>query len=135
MYELGLSSLKLCTISEESLAQLKRSIVAGLSRTLLRMGDISKGMRLIANVTDPSFLHECVTILESLKQYTEAASILEKIGKWNNAAQIWVKGTVSIFHHKAKSWDHIGSILDKITNISVLSQYAHAKESIFDYIC
>jgi WD repeat-containing protein 19 len=92
MYELALSGLKACIVSEESISHLKRTIVAGLSRTLLRMGDISKGMRLIANVTDPNFLQECATILEGLKQYSEAASLLEKIGKWNNAAQVWVKG-------------------------------------------
>lgn len=97
MYELGISSLKFCTIPEESLAHLKRSIVAGLSRTLLRMGDIAKGMRLIANVTDPNFLQECASILEGLKQYAEAAGLLEKIGKWNNAAHVWVKGNNCIF--------------------------------------
>lgn len=96
MYELALSSLKLCIISEESLANLKRSIVAGLSRTLLRMGDIAKGMRLIANVTDPTFLQECATILEGLKQYAEAAMLLERIEKWNHAAQVWVKGNYCI---------------------------------------
>lgn len=92
MYEQALSGLKQCKLSEESTSHLKRTIVAGLSRTLLRMGDIAKGMRLIANVTDPIFLQECATILEGLKQYNEAAGILEKIGKWNNAAQVWVKG-------------------------------------------
>ena len=92
MYELGISNLKSCTISEESASNLKRSIVVGLSRTLLHMGDISKGMRLIANVSDANFLQECASILERLKQYSEAAGLLEKIAKWNNAAQIWVKG-------------------------------------------
>jgi WD repeat-containing protein 19 len=92
MYELALSGLKECIVSDESILHLKRMIIAGLSRTLLRMGDIAKGMRLIANVTDPNFLQECATILEGLKQYAEAAGLLEKIGKWNNAAQVWVKG-------------------------------------------
>ncbi len=93
MYELGISNLKSCTISDDSISSLKRSIVVGLSRTLLRMGDIAKGMRLIANVSDANFLQECASILEGLKQYDEAAGLLEKTGKWNNAAQIWVKGT------------------------------------------
>ena len=30
----------------------------------------------------------------------------------------------------AKKWDRVGAILDKITNLSVLTQYARAKESI-----
>ena len=69
-----------------------------MSRTLLRMGDIAKGMRLIANVNDTIFLQGCSSILECLKQYSEAAGILEKIEKWNNAAQAWVNGNNRLFN-------------------------------------
>ena len=91
IYEMGVSNLNLCKLSESAYLALKKSIVGGLARTFLRLGDISKGMRLLANSTDKNLLQDCSNILEGLKQYEDAAGLLERTGKWNNAAQLWIK--------------------------------------------
>jgi WD repeat-containing protein 19 len=49
------------------------------------------GMALLQSTKDPSLLRECAAILESLKQYMEAASLYEKSGHLDKAASIYIR--------------------------------------------
>ncbi|KND01208.1 uncharacterized protein SPPG_04298 [Spizellomyces punctatus DAOM BR117] len=97
---------------------------AGLTRMTLRLGDVSRGMKMLAEATDRQLLRDCGAILDVLKQYAEAAKCYERGGYWEKAAEIWIK---------AKSWNRLAAILDKITAPKIFAQYAKAKEAEKDY--
>ncbi|KAJ3283607.1 WD repeat-containing protein 19 [Borealophlyctis nickersoniae] len=97
---------------------------AGLTRMTIRLGDISRGMKMLAHATDQQLLSDCGGILDGLKQYAEAASCYERCGKWERAAEVWIK---------AKNWQKIGSLLDKVTAPKIFVQYAKAKEAEGQY--
>ena len=71
---------------------MKECSLAGLIRTSLQLGDIPRGMGLLSQSTDPRLIESCSYILEGLKQYSEAAKLLETVEKWDNAANLWIKG-------------------------------------------
>lgn len=79
--------------------------IAGVARCTIRLGDIAKGMQsciasnlfilvgmaLLQSTKDTSFLRECAVILESVKQYMEAASLYERAGLLDKAASIYIR--------------------------------------------
>jgi WD repeat-containing protein 19 len=94
MYEQALATVNESTKSEIFKYNHRQACTAGVARTCLRLGDISRGMRLLNDFNDSILLQDCSSILESLKQYQEAALLMEKIGKWDRAAQLWIKGII-----------------------------------------
>ncbi|KAJ3030718.1 WD repeat-containing protein 19 [Rhizophlyctis rosea] len=93
---------------------------AGLTRMTLRLGDISRGMKMLAHTADRQLLSDCGAILDSLKQWSESATCHERTGMWERAAEGWIK---------AKNWAKVGALLDKTTSPKVFGQYAIAKEA------
>ncbi|KAJ3156217.1 WD repeat-containing protein 19 [Geranomyces michiganensis] len=96
----------------------------GLARMTLRMGDVSRGMKMLAGTTDKQLLQECGAILEALRQYPESATCYERGGFWEKAAEVWIK---------VKNWNKLSSILDRVTSPKLFIQYAKARESSADY--
>ncbi|KAI8921154.1 hypothetical protein DFJ77DRAFT_448813 [Powellomyces hirtus] len=96
----------------------------GLARMTLRMGDISRGMKMLAGTTDKQLLQECGAILETLKQYNESATCYERGGFWENAAEMWIR---------VKNWTKLSNILDRVTTPKIFIQYAKAREDSADY--
>ena len=130
MFELALSTSDNFTRDTRKISH-KQSCLSGLARVSLRLGDIGRGMRLLNDFDDSIFLQDCASILESLKQYQEAAGLMEKVAKWDRAAQLWIKGIsylLVILKNIAKQWNRLSKIIDRVSNIQILSQYAKAKE-------
>ncbi|KAJ3181263.1 WD repeat-containing protein 19 [Geranomyces variabilis] len=96
----------------------------GLARMTLRMGDVSRGMKMLAGTTDKLLLEECGAILEALRQYPESATCYERGGFWEKAADVWIK---------VKNWNKLSSILDRVTSPKLFIQYAKAREESADY--
>lgn len=65
---------------------------AGLVRMTLRLGDVSRGMKMLGETEDKQLLNDCGGILDTLKQYNEAAACYEKAGAWEKAAEMHIKG-------------------------------------------
>ncbi|KAI9093093.1 hypothetical protein DFS34DRAFT_717341 [Phlyctochytrium arcticum] len=97
----------------------------GVARMTMRLGDISRGMKMIAGTEDRQLLYDCGCILDTLKQFNDAASCFERGEFWEKAAELWIK---------ARSWSKVGAVLDKVTSPKLFAQYARAKESEKDYI-
>ena len=57
-----------------------------------RLGDVSRGMKMLSQTGDKALLSDCGTILEGLKQWPESAGCFERCGMWERAAEGWIKG-------------------------------------------
>ncbi|KAH6596396.1 hypothetical protein BASA50_005102 [Batrachochytrium salamandrivorans] len=111
--------------TDEELQEHNEMCQIGLTRMSFRTGDISRGMSLLASVTDKQVLVDCANILESIKQYAEAAIILERGGFLEHAAELWIK---------LKNWTKISQIINKINSPKIFKLYAKAKEAEGEHI-
>ncbi|KAJ3330817.1 WD repeat-containing protein 19 [Blyttiomyces sp. JEL0837] len=97
---------------------------SGITRMTFRMGDISRGMKMLNGVEEFKLLGDCATILEGIKMYTESGGLFERAQMWEKAADVFIKG---------KMWNKVGAILDKVTSPRIFLQYAKAKEASQQY--
>ncbi|XP_076760750.1 intraflagellar transport protein Oseg6 [Xylocopa sonorina] len=95
--------------------------LAGIARMSIRCGDSRRGVS-IAMDNDSSRLlrKECAEILESMKQFNEAALLYEKAEYFDKAASAYIK---------LKNWQKVGQLLPQISSAKINIQYAKAKEA------
>ncbi|KAL8576385.1 hypothetical protein ACOMHN_048952 [Nucella lapillus] len=92
----------------------------GIARLSIRMGDIRKGITMAMKMPNKTLKKDCAMILESMKQWTEAAKLFEQGQFYDKAALVYIKG---------KNWGKVGDLLPKISSPKIHSQYAKAKEA------
>ncbi|XP_076036473.1 intraflagellar transport protein Oseg6 [Oratosquilla oratoria] len=97
---------------------------AGIARMALRCGDIRRGVNIAAEMNSRSLKRECAEILESKKQYAEAATLYESGQFHEKAAALYIR---------LKNWAKVGTLLPNINSPKIHLQYAKAKESDGQY--
>jgi WD repeat-containing protein 19 len=97
MYEKALKTSSNHPAPDELLIEHQISCSSGLTRMTCRMGDISRGMKMLTGCSDKQLMTDCAGIMESLKQYAEAGSLFERSEKWEKAAEAYIK---------SKNWTH-----------------------------
>ncbi|BFZ14509.1 hypothetical protein BsWGS_17548 [Bradybaena similaris] len=93
---------------------------AGIARMSIRVGDIRRGVSMASKMPGKILKKECAAILESMKQWTEAAQLYEQGHYYDKAASVYIRG---------KNWNKVGELLSKITSPKIHAQYAKAKEA------
>ena len=63
----------------------------GVIRITCATGNVINAMNLLNNVRDAIILKECALLLQSISQFTEAATLFEKGEFWKDAAICWIK--------------------------------------------
>ncbi|CAH1776664.1 unnamed protein product [Owenia fusiformis] len=96
------------------------SCAGGVARMSLRMGDIRRGVGLASKMSSKVLKKECAAILESMKQWSEAAMLYEKGGYFDKAASVYIR---------SKNWAKVGELLPQVTSPKIHSQYAKAREA------
>jgi len=99
--------------------------LAGLARTLIRLGNIRKGLDIALKHPNQNLKKECAAILEQMRQFLESASLYEKSGNYDKAAAVYIR---------AKNWNKVGELLPKVTSLKIHLQYAKAKEQDRKYL-
>ena len=74
MYEQAIAALKMQKAKSHPLQPI---CVAGVARSTLRLGDLRRGTQLVLDVNDTTLCKECGSILEGIKQYSDAAVLYE----------------------------------------------------------
>ena len=120
MYQKALETTSQYLGPEEEILEHEISCSAGLARMTCRMGDISKGMKMLIGCSDKQLLIDCGAILDSLKQHQEAASLFERAEKYEKAADCLMK---------AKNWTRVGTLIKLVSNPKLIIQYAKNRES------
>eukprot|EP00735_Rhodelphis_limneticus_P002837 TRINITY_DN1387_c0_g1::TRINITY_DN1387_c0_g1_i1::g.20098::m.20098 TRINITY_DN1387_c0_g1::TRINITY_DN1387_c0_g1_i1::g.20098 ORF type:complete len:1400 (-),score=364.31,sp/Q3UGF1/WDR19_MOUSE/44.20/0.0,IKI3/PF04762.7/0.00012,IKI3/PF04762.7/2.2,WD40/PF00400.27/1e+02,WD40/PF00400.27/1e+03,WD40/PF00400.27/0.025,WD40/PF00400.27/2.4e+03,eIF2A/PF08662.6/0.00032,Clathrin/PF00637.15/1.4e+03,Clathrin/PF00637.15/8.4e+02,Clathrin/PF00637.15/0.11,Clathrin/PF00637.15/0.91,Clathrin/PF00637.15/51,Clathrin/PF00637.15 len=93
---------------------------AGVARMTLRLGDIPRGMKLAVESGSRQLCRECAAILESLKQFQDAAALYQKGEMYEKAVAIYIQ---------AKDFHLAAPLMAKITAPKLHLQYAKAKEA------
>lgn len=97
-----------------------RACRMGIARMMLRLGDVGRGTALAAEGAETGCCRDCAAILESLKQWTEAAKLYEMGEQPEKAAAIYIK---------IKHWSAATPLMAKISAPKLHSEYAKAKEA------
>jgi WD repeat-containing protein 19 len=124
MYNKALTFVNYINMTDEEKSKHITLCNAGLIRTTLQNGEISKGMKMLRSIQNKELLQECAGILENLKQYNEAGLLYERSEKYEKAAIIFLK---------AKKYSNVASILPHITSPKIFLQYAKIKEAEGEY--
>lgn len=117
--------------TQNEISDHKLSCMAGLTRTTFALGDLAQGMSLLADIKDVKVLEECITILESLKQFNEAGTLLERANLWDRAAECWIKCNFLLI--QVKYWPKLSLLFPKISNPKIFAMIGKAKEEEGQY--
>ncbi|XP_018591517.1 WD repeat-containing protein 19 [Scleropages formosus] len=93
---------------------------AGVARMSIRMGDIRRGANQAIKHPSRLLKKDCGAILESMKQFSEAAQLYEKGQYYDKAASVYIR---------CKNWAKVGELLPHVTSPKIHLQYAKAKEA------
>uniref|UniRef100_A0A8C5I6Y2 WD repeat-containing protein 19 n=1 Tax=Gouania willdenowi TaxID=441366 RepID=A0A8C5I6Y2_GOUWI len=93
---------------------------AGVARMSIRMGDIRRGVAQAIQHQSRVLKKDCGAILESMKQYSEAAQLYEKGQYFDKAASVYIR---------CKNWAKVGELLPNVSSPKIHLQYAKAKEA------
>ncbi|KAI1887644.1 hypothetical protein AGOR_G00192430 [Albula goreensis] len=94
--------------------------LAGVARMSIRMGDIRRGANQAIKHPSRLLKKDCGAILESMKQFSEAAQLYEKGQYYDKAASVYIR---------CKNWAKVGELLPQVTSPKIHLQYAKAKEA------
>jgi len=93
---------------------------AGIARTTIRLGDVHEGIQLALETQDVQVCRDCAEILDSLKQYQDAARLYEAGEQPEKAAKIYIK---------TKNWSAAKPLMENISAPKLHAEYARAKEA------
>jgi WD repeat-containing protein 19 len=124
MFESGCNGIDENGNSIECSDSQQQVCMAGIARTTLRLGDLRRGMRLALESNDEQLCRDCGAILESLKQFTDAAQLYEKGENYDKAAQIYIM---------VADLGKAGPLMTKVKTPKLHLLYAKAKEKAGDY--
>ncbi|CAD5124243.1 DgyrCDS12539 [Dimorphilus gyrociliatus] len=119
-YMNALSHYEKGIIKDSSLREHNEQCAAGIARMSIRMGDIRRGVGMAAKMPSRVLKKDCAAILESMKQWSEAAVLYEKGGFFDKAASVYIR---------SKNWTKVGELLPNVTSPKIHGQYARAKEA------
>eukprot|EP00062_Callorhinchus_milii_P005042 gi/632944082/ref/XP_007887304.1/ PREDICTED: WD repeat-containing protein 19 isoform X2 [Callorhinchus milii] len=93
---------------------------AGVARMSIRIGDIRRGVNQAIKHPSRVLKKDCGAILETMKQFSEAAQLYEKGQYCDKAASVYIR---------CKNWAKVGELLPHVTSPKIHLQYAKAKEA------
>ncbi|XP_013928509.1 PREDICTED: WD repeat-containing protein 19 [Thamnophis sirtalis] len=94
--------------------------LAGVAQMAIRMGDIRRGVNQAIKHPSRTLKKDCGAILESMKQFSEAAQLYEKGQYFDKAASVYIR---------CKNWTKVGELLQHVSSPKIHLQYAKAKEA------
>ncbi|XP_053110027.1 WD repeat-containing protein 19 isoform X2 [Hemicordylus capensis] len=94
--------------------------LAGVAQMSIRMGDIRRGVNQAIKHPSRMLKRDCGAILESMKQFSEAAQLYEKGQYYDKAASVYIR---------CKNWAKVGELLPSVSSPKIHLQYAKAKEA------
>ncbi|XP_003402665.1 WD repeat-containing protein 19 [Bombus terrestris] len=120
-YERGLVDSNNISNTTTHNPQHRNLCLAGIARMSIRCGDSRRGVNIaMDNESSRQLRKECAEILESMKQFNEAALLYERAEYFDKAASAYIK---------LKNWQKVGQLLPQISSAKLNIQYAKAKEA------
>ena len=92
----------------------------GVARCNLRLGNIRQGMRLANELDDRNLYEDCGDILESQKQFSEAAAVYIKAQNYERAGHIFIKYLIKADKSRV---NEAADIMEKVNSDQLNSQF------------
>lgn len=90
-YEKAIATAKDLSGSPSDIYEHQIACQSGYIRMTFALGDLVNGTKLLGDINDKHLINDCISILETLKQYLEVGTLCEKIGNWERAAESYIK--------------------------------------------
>src|SRR5690242_9078759 len=90
----------------------------------MHMGDVQKGRQIISALADPDLMRECASVLESDKQYLDAADLYVRCQAFEKAVSIYIY---------TKNYKEAGPLMKLVSTPKLHALYAKAKEKQGDF--
>jgi WD repeat-containing protein 19 len=121
LYEKALVSNPDQEIDERmNVEQHNTSCYAGIARTSIKMGDVSRGFNIASELTEKNLVIDIAGVCEQMKQFPESAKLYEKADMVEKAASIYIQ--IGYLKQAAP-------LIGKITAPNILIMLAKAKEA------
>ena len=120
MYENAVNLLKNHHDRKEKEAIIFGKVTAGVARMTIRLGDLRRGLSLVLESDDKNLALDCAQILESQKQFQDAALLYEKGELYEKAASIYIQ---------TKKFEDAEPLMKNITAPKLHNQFAKAMEA------
>ena len=98
--------------------RVRRAVYAGVARMTLRGGDLRRGISMAGESGDKQLCRECAAILESMKQFNDAATLYRKAEMWDKAVSILLA---------TKNFSAAAPLMEHITTPKLHGQYAKVR--------
>ena len=103
---------------------MRRICTAGIARTSLKNGNLSRGIKLAQENPDHTLCCECAEILISIHQLADAAKMFEMVEKYEKAVEIYIE---------IKEFNRASKIIHKISSTKLLVQYGVLCEELNEF--
>lgn len=124
LFEHAANTLQQAGLSQEELTANLVQSYAGMARTCIRNGDITRGYQIACELNDPQLKVECGTVCEQMKHFVEAADLYKRGGLPEKAASLYIR---------LKKWKDASELMNVITTPKLLIQLGKAKEAEGSY--
>jgi WD repeat-containing protein 19 len=106
--------------SRRELERHEQLCMAGIARNAMRSGNCHRGLSFVSHLKhDKELQLECARILESQRQFSDAAALFESGGDVDKACSLYLQ---------MKNVSKISPFIDKITSTEMLLEYAKLQE-------
>lgn len=111
--------------SENSLEDLKGAISAGVARCSIRLGDVRRGTTVASMLKNNQFVRECAAILESIKNFDDAALLYKKAESYDKAVSLLIA---------AKNFAAAAPLMELTSAPKLHLAFAKSREAAKDYV-
>jgi WD repeat-containing protein 19 len=93
---------------------------AGIARTAIKMGDMTRGVNISSELKEKNLLIEIASVCEQMKQWPEAAQLYQKGGLLEKAVSIYIQ---------IGKFELVTPFIDQITSPAILVMIAKSREA------
>ncbi|KAI8831390.1 hypothetical protein BC829DRAFT_409646 [Chytridium lagenaria] len=132
MYEMALETSNEFRASESERDEHQIVCSSGITRMTFRMGDVTRGMKMLNGVDEIKLLQDCAGILEGLKLYSEAGGLFERAGAWEKQLRPILKGSCGrrweIFWRRLRVQRFLCSMQKRKKYVEAAASYEKARD-------
>jgi WD repeat-containing protein 19 len=113
------------TSNENATDELKTSISAGVARCSMRLGDVRRGAAVASTLKNNQFVRECAAILESMRNFDDAALLYKKAENYDKAVSLLIA---------AKNFTAAAPLMELTSAPKLHLAFAKSREAAKDYV-
>lgn len=119
------SNLNVNDAATDATDDLKTAISAGVARCSMRLGDVRRGAAVASTLKNNQFVRECAAILESMRNFDDAALLYKKAESYDKAVSLLIA---------AKNFTAAAPLMELTSAPKLHLAFAKSREAAKDYV-